>query len=72
MSYIYEPKESAVFIVPDSLREAINAALDDAIAKSPDAAPWRDNLYSHLVAFFDEHGYIPEFSLQRREGDGAL
>jgi len=66
-SVIYEPSRSAIVIVPDSLREAINAKLDAAIAKCPDAAKDREVLYSHLVGFFDEYGYLPDFELTPAE-----
>lgn len=54
-------------IVPDSLRLAIEAKLDAAIAGVPDAAKDRDELYRQLVGFFHEHGYIPEFTLGKVE-----
>ena len=54
-------------IVPDSLRNAINAKLDAAIAEVPDAAKDRDALYQMLLEYFDEHGVIPDFQLQKRE-----
>ena len=36
------------------------------IEATPDAAPDRDVLYEQLLSFFDDHGYIPEFSLGKR------
>ena len=51
-------------IVPNELRDAINVKLDAAIAACPDAVKDRDALYHQLLAYFDEHGEIPEFSLQ--------
>lgn len=50
-------------IVPDSLRAAINEKLDAAIALAPDAESERENLFNQLLAYFNEHGVIPEFSL---------
>ena len=55
-----------LLIVPDSLRHAINAKLDAAIAEHPDAERDREALYSHLLSFFNEHGYVPEFTLQKK------
>lgn len=56
-----------VMIVPNVLSAAINRALDSAIAKCPDAAPDRDLFYERLLAYFNEHGEIPEFSLAKRD-----
>lgn len=54
-------------IVPDSLREAINAKLDVALATEPAAeAHDRECLYNQLLAFFDEHGYLPDFTVRKR------
>jgi hypothetical protein len=50
-------------IVPNSLRDAINAKLDAAIAQAPDAEKDRDVLYGQLLAYFNEHGVVPDFSL---------
>jgi hypothetical protein len=50
-------------IVPDALAAAINVKLDAAIAACPDAEKDRDALYGQLLAYFDEHGTVPEFSL---------
>jgi hypothetical protein len=54
-------------IVPDSLRDAIMAKLDAEIAKHPDAEKDRAALYSHLLGYFNEHGVVPEFTLQRKD-----
>ena len=53
-------------IVPDSLAAAINAKLDAALAEIPEAAVDRDILYHRLLSFFNEHGYVPEFSIERK------
>lgn len=55
-------------IVPDSLREAINARLDAAFAELPDedraiAEKDRDFLYRQLLDAFDKYGTIPDFRL---------
>lgn len=50
-------------IVPDYIYDEITAKLDAAIAEHPDAEKDRDVLRSQLVAFVDEHGYVPEFTL---------
>lgn len=56
-----------LFIVPNELRDAIYAKLDAEIAKWPDAAKDREALYEQLLAYFNEHGVIPEFSLTPKE-----
>ncbi len=50
-------------IVPDSLSNAINEKLDNAFLGVQDAAKDRDYLYRELLSFYDEHGYLPDFSL---------
>ena len=53
-------------IVPNALRDAINDALDEALHEAPpDAAQDREALYRQLVAFYDEHGYIPDFTVAK-------
>ena len=52
-------------IVPNELRDAINAKLDTAIAACPDAAKDRDTLYKQLLTYFDEHGEVPDFDLAK-------
>jgi hypothetical protein len=54
-------------IVPDSLRHAIDAKLDAALKEVPDAARDRDHLFRQLLLFFDEHGYLPEFTLGKTQ-----
>ena len=60
---------SRCVIVPNDLRDRIYAKLDAEIAKCPEATPDRDVLYCQLLAYFDEHGVIPEFSLKRNAND---
>jgi hypothetical protein len=57
----------SMVIVPDVLRSAIDRKLDAAIAETPDAERDREVLFRQLLSFFDEHGYIPDFSLRKRE-----
>ncbi len=54
-------------IVPDTLRNAIDAKLDAAIAQCPDAAKDRTHLYNQLLSYFNEHGVLPEFTLSKRD-----
>ncbi|HXI85335.1 MAG TPA: hypothetical protein VNL17_14735 [Verrucomicrobiae bacterium] len=54
-----------IVIVPNELRDAINAHLDAAIARAPGAEMDREYFYSVLLAFFDENGYLPDFTLEK-------
>jgi len=56
----------SLVIVPNSLRDAINEKIDTALLECPEAAPDRDYFYSVLLNYFDEHGHIPEFRLQKK------
>lgn len=57
-----------IVIVPDSLRHAINSALDTALADAPpDALLHREDLYQQLLAYYNEHGALPDFSIVRNE-----
>jgi hypothetical protein len=53
-------------IVPNSLRDAIYAKVDDALVGAPDAAPDRDYFYGVLLNYFNEHGVIPDFELKAK------
>jgi hypothetical protein len=54
-------------IVPNDIRDAINAKLDAAILAVPDAAKDRDALYEQLLDYFDQHGVVPDFTLTPKE-----
>lgn len=54
-------------IVPNYIADAINAKLDAAIAACPEAAKEREVLYEQLLGYFNEHGIIPEFHIQKNE-----
>ena len=57
---------SRIVIVPNSLRDRINAALDVALADAPDATPDdREALYHQLLAFYDQNGYVPDFTVAK-------
>ena len=53
-------------IVPNSLRAQIYQAIDEQLAEHPDAAPDREIFYETLLSYFNEHGVVPDFSLQRK------
>ncbi|MDP3937582.1 MAG: hypothetical protein Q8R92_05535 [Deltaproteobacteria bacterium] len=51
-------------IVPNVLRDAINARLDDVLRDAPaEAIAEREHLYQQVLAYYDEHGVIPECSV---------
>lgn len=52
-------------IVPNELHDEIMRRLDEAYIKTPDAAVDRDAHYHALLEHFDEHGTLPDFSLER-------
>ena len=57
---------SGIVIVPNALRDAIYRKLDAAIAENPDAETGREQMFGQLLDFYDEHGYIPEFRLEKK------
>lgn len=54
-------------IVPNELADAIYEKLDAEIAKHPDAAVDRAIFFDQLLAYYDQHGVIPEFSLAKNQ-----
>lgn len=56
-----------IVIVPEVLRDAINAALDAAFIECPEAELDRENLFMILLDYFYENGRLPEFSIRKRE-----
>jgi len=60
-----------IAIVPNYVRDAINAKLDDAYVIAPEAEIDRQIHYNALLTYFDEHGVIPDFTLQHKtDGTG--
>ena len=59
-------------IVPNCLADELNQRLDEQIALHPEAAKDRDELYSQLLAYVNETGQIPSFSLKRNVEEAAL
>jgi hypothetical protein len=53
-------------ILPNYISEEIDRRLDAEFAKHPNAAPDRELFRSQLIAYVDEHGVIPDFSLEKR------
>ena len=58
---------SRLVIVPNEVSDAIDAALDKALAVVPDAAKDRNYFYQVLLDHFDKYGEVPEFSLEPRQ-----
>ena len=56
-------------VVPNALRDAINAKLDKAILDCPGAAPHREELYAQLLSYFNENGVVPDFTLKPKGVD---
>lgn len=59
----------SMVIVPNELARKIDSALDLAFLGAPEAAVDRAYFYNELLCFYDEHGYVPEFSLTRKATD---
>jgi hypothetical protein len=56
---------SGFIVVPDALYNAIHKRLDEEFQKFPDAEKDRDHLYHQILEFFSEHGFLPEFTLEK-------
>jgi len=59
----------SIIIVPNELRDAINKKLDEAIVTCTEKITTenREFFYRELLAYFDEHGIIPDFSLVKKD-----
>lgn len=55
-------------LVPNSLVDEINAKLDSAFEKAPGVEKDRKFFYQQLLNYVDEHGFLPDFKLQKKEG----
>lgn len=54
-------------VVPNTLADAINAAIDRELSGRPCDAESREIIFNQVLAYFDEHGRLPDFSLNARE-----
>lgn len=52
-------------ILPNYISAEIDRRLDEEIAKHPNAAPDRELFRQQLINYVDEHGVVPDFSLNR-------
>lgn len=57
-------------IVPNSLVDEINAGLDSAFKEVPGAEKDREFFYQQLLHYVEQHGFLPDFKLQKIEEDG--
>ena len=57
-------------IVPNSLQDEINKKLDAALesieAPAEDIEHDREFMYHQLHSYYDEHGFVPDFTLRER------
>lgn len=56
----------SIVIVPNSLSDAIHAAIDRELNGRPMEAEEREIIYGQLLSYYDEHGRIPDFYLKPR------
>lgn len=55
-------------IVHNSLRDLLYQRIDAALAGLPkDAQAGREELYRQLLTYYDEHGRVPEFTIEHCE-----
>lgn len=54
----------SIVVVPNDLRDAIYAAIDKELNGRPCDDADREVIYEQILAYFDEHGRIPDFSLK--------
>ena len=59
----------SIAIVPNVLSDAINRKLDEAFKACPDAEKERESLFGKLLAYFDEYGELPDFTLTKKDGE---
>jgi len=57
----------SLVVVPNSLSEAIYRLVDNQLEKVPTLKPQRENIYKDILRYFDEHGHLPEFTLEHNE-----
>jgi hypothetical protein len=66
--YLDPDYPGGLMVVPDALSEKIDAAIESALKGMPDdAQDERPYFREMLLRFVNEHGYVPEFTLERRD-----
>lgn len=63
------PELGFFFVIPNYISDEIDRKLEAVIVKHPGAEKDRAELRSQLVAYFDEHGVVPEFDLCKSAHD---
>jgi len=53
-------------IVPYNLRIAIYEAIDKQLELCQEARPDREYFYQALLEYFDKHGIIPDFKIEKK------
>lgn len=56
-------REMRLVIVPNALSDAIHAAINKALDGRPCEPEEREDIYAAILAHYDEHGVIPDFTL---------
>lgn len=51
-------------VVPNALSDAIYKKIDAALANQPKLKRQRENIYKDLLAYYDEHGVVPDFTVE--------
>ena len=54
-------------IVPNEISDAIYAKLDPQLEKYPHLKVNREEIYHRILAYYDEHGKIPDFDIKPSE-----
>ena len=53
-----------IVVVPNELHDCIRAAIVGALNGRPCSDDDREILYRQILSYFNEHGFIPDFSLK--------
>lgn len=56
-----------IVIVPNHISDAINKAIDEKLDGRPISPEEREDVYNILLAYFDDHGRIPDFHLTAKQ-----
>ena len=54
-------------VLANVLRDAINARIDEKLRECPEAEKDREIFYRELLAYYYEHGTIPDFAISKKE-----
>lgn len=56
-----------VVAVPNELCEYIHSKINEQLAGRSITSADRDILYGQLLEYFDQHGKVPEFTIERKD-----